>query len=268
MRQARSASIIVVVMLAPVLAAQSTPSQENLAFDVVSIKRNTSGTRGGSVGGVGDRWRMVNVTIAGVILNAYPSRVSELIGAPEWVTSERYDVEARATFTPTLEQQQAMLRAVLAERFKLVAHVESPERPIYNMVFARADRRLGPQLRGIDVDCTTFDRQKPRPDTPAVVAFDMPPCAFKMSASGSVMVVLSGGRTLQSLADTVAGQAGRPVFDRTGLTGHFAFKLEYDGTDGASVFTAMQEQLGLKLEPARGPVEILAVDHIERPTEN
>jgi uncharacterized protein (TIGR03435 family) len=83
-------------------------------------------------------------------------------------------------------------------------------------------------------------------------------------------MMTSGGRTLQSLADSLSPMAGRPVFDKTALAGYYAFTLEHAGlgTDDASLFTALPEQLGLKLEAARGPVEILAIDRIERPTEN
>ena len=258
---------VTMALLAAALGAQSKPAGEaNLAFDVVSVKPNKTGASRASIGGSGERWRMVNVSAAGLILTAYPGRTNELLGAPAWVTSERFDVDARATFEPTPDQERIMLRALLADRFKFVAHVETPERPIYNMVVARADGRLGPQLRRIDIDCATYKRPTLARDQPAD---DPPPCSFRMSA-GDTVTIISGGRTMQSLADSISSGAGRPVFDKTALAGYYAYRLEHAGvgTDGPSLFTAMQEQLGLKLEPTRGPVEILAIDRIERPTEN
>ena len=103
---------------------------------------------------------MVNVPAAGLIRTAYPSPVDDLIGAPAWVISERFDVDARATFEPRAEQERMMLRALLADRFKLAAHYETPERPIYNLVVARADGRLGPQLRRIESSITSSDRRR------------------------------------------------------------------------------------------------------------
>jgi uncharacterized protein (TIGR03435 family) len=254
---------VIAICLASMLWAQ-TPDTANVAFEVLSVKANKTGSGHHEIGGAGRRWTMTNVPAAGLILTAYHGRTDELIGAPGWVTSESFDIDARATFEPTPEQLQVMLRQLLADRFKLAAHYETPERPIYNLVIARSDGRLGPQLHHVDIDCEAYRRGAiVRP--PA----DPMPCSFRMSGGGS-MTMVSGGRTMQSLADTLKGAAGRPVFDKTGLTGYYAFKLEYGGAgpDDLSVFTAVQEQLGLKLEAARGPVEVLVVDHIEHPTEN
>jgi len=267
MRDVLARFVVMVGLFAPVLGAQSKPAEGNLAFDVVSVKPNKTGASRASIGGVGGgRWTMVNVSVAGLILNAYPGRTNELLGAPGWVTSERFDIDARATFEPTRDQERLMLRALLADRFSFTGHMETPERPIYNMVVARADGRLGPQLRRIDIDCATYKRPTPVRDAPVD---DTPPCSYRMSASDKVTII-SGGRTMQSLADVISPGAGRPVFDKTALAGYYAYKLEYAdaGADALSLFTAMQEQLGLKLEPARGPVEILAIDRIERPREN
>ena len=212
---------------------------------------------------------MVNLTVAGLILSAYPTKVSDLVGAPPWVASERFDVDARATFEPTPEQERMMLRALLADRFKLAAHYEVQERPIYNLVVARADRRFGPQLRRIDLDCATYKPQIPTRGTPEPKAADIPTCGYRMSGASTTLTITSGGRNMQSLADAISNAAGRPIFDKTGLTGYYAFTLEFmGGTDGVSIFTALQEQLGLRLEPARGPVDVVVIDRIERPTEN
>ncbi len=260
------ALITVALCSHPAMHAQSAPPP--VEFDAVSIKPNKTSAASAGFGGSGGRWTMANIPASGLILSAYPTLTFELLGAPAWVESERFDVDARAAFEPTAEQKRTMLRALLADRFKFAAHYETQERPIYNLVVARADGRPGRQLRHIDIDCATYKPQIPGGGAPAPSAADPPPCSFRMSG-GSGMLIVSGGRTLQSLADSIAPLAGRPILDKTGLTGYYAFTLESGGFDGGlSIFTALEEQLGLKLEPTRGPVDVLFVDHIERPSEN
>jgi uncharacterized protein (TIGR03435 family) len=245
-------------------SAQTPPTP---AFEVTAVKPNKSGSLSSSIGGSGGRWTMTNGSIAGLILTAYPppTMLPDLLGAPEWVMSERYDVNARATFVPTKEQERTMLRGLLAERFKFMAHYETQERPIYNLVVARADGRLGPQIRHIDIDCASY---KPNTDAARPAASDeVPPCAYAVLGRDTLKIV-SGGRSIQALANLISPQAGRPVFDKTGLTGYYAFTLEDGGFDPSdlSIFTALQEQLGLKLESTKGPVDVLVIDHVEHPT--
>jgi uncharacterized protein (TIGR03435 family) len=256
--------VAVVSTIAVALAAQAPAPP---AFEVASVKLNKSQSLGSSAGSQGERWTMTNGSIAGLILSAYPPSptLDDLPGAPDWVRAERYDVNARATFVPTKEQERTMLQGLLAERFKFVAHYETQERPIYNLVVARADGRLGPQIRHIDLDCDHYKRDPNAP--PTAGPDDVPPCAYAVMGRETLKII-SGGRTMQALADAISYQAGRPVFDKTGLTGFYAFTLEDGGYDpnGLSLFTALQEQLGLRLESTKGPVDILVVDHIERPT--
>ena len=257
------APLFAVLMMSATFSAQSKPPDGGqLTYDVVSIKPNKSRESGGSWGRQpGGRWIMVNTAISAIIGRAYPTKVDELIGAPDWVTSEPYDVEARATFEPTIEQERTMLRALLADRFKLAAHYETRERPIYNLVVARTDRRLGPQLRHVadTIDCATH---KPKNAT------DPPMCGAR-TVAGSTLSFTSGGLRMSSLADMISNYAGRPIVDKTELTGFFELTLQFTpGTEGLPIFTALQEQLGLKFEPARGPLDVVVIDRIERPTEN
>jgi uncharacterized protein (TIGR03435 family) len=266
-----AASLATGVLISSVLLAQ-TPRIDHPAYDVVSVKPNKSGvgdTRSGRHPGGG--WFMVNMATAFLIREAYPTKVDELIGAPEWVMSERFDVDARATFVPTIAQERMMLRALLADRFTFTAHYETRERPIYNLVIARADGRLPAQLRRIEIDCATYKPQ-PRASTPAAAAGDAAICGHRMHGGASGLSILSGGRNMQWLGDMISNAAGRPVLDKTALEGYYTYTLEYTlglaGTDGSSIFTALQEQLGLKLEAARAPLDVVVIDHIERPTEN
>jgi len=259
------------ILISSAVGAQLQPADvAKPTFDVVSIKPNKSGegnTRWGRHPGGG--WFMVNMAAGFVIRTAYPTKIDELVGAPDWAMSDRFDVDARATFVPTVEQERLMLRALLADRFKLAAHYETQERPIFNLVMARADGRLGPQLRRIEIDCATYKRPSPSAGMAQPNVKDAPTCGYRMSGGSTTLSIVSGGRSMQALSDSISNYAGRPIFDKTGLIGYYAFTLEFMGGDnGVSIFTALQEQLGLKLEAARGQVDVVVIDHIERPTEN
>jgi uncharacterized protein (TIGR03435 family) len=181
-----------------------------------------------------------------------------------------------------------MWRALLVERVKLQAHYETRERPGFNLVFAKSDKRLGPDLQPSSLDCTkppeplNFAGQ---PDQKAIEAMAMTRCNPMMIMSASSQSVLSGGISLPILLRTISSAAGRPVADQTGLDGSYSVKLRFarEGplilpggasappapTDEVpSLFTAVQEQLGLKLESATIKGQVLVVDHVERPTEN
>ncbi len=245
------------------LVAQNTPPPPNsLAFEVASIKPNHSLARRASIGWQNHRWLMVNVSAKGLVVSAYPTLLEEIIGEPAWLGSERFDVDARAGFTPTPDQETLLLRALLAERFAFAGHYETVDRPVYNLVLDRADGRLGPQLKGIDIDCAIY-----RAPSAAGATGDVPPCRLSMQA-GNKVTMRSTGRTMASLAENLAGLVSRPVVDQSGLAGYYDFTLEFDdyGVGGLSVFTALREQLGLKLESARAQLQILKIDHIERPT--
>jgi uncharacterized protein (TIGR03435 family) len=170
-----------------------------------------------------------------------------------------------------------MLRSLLAERFELRLHIEDREVPIYALVLGRSDGQFGPNVKRSNLDCAaisaaqTQGRAMPAMTPPSNGA---PLCG--MTQGGTT--VRGGGVSLEFLADSLSGPAGRTVVDRTGLTGLWEFTLirapQQPGAgtaplpDAPSVFTAVQEQLGLRLEPSRGTVQVLVVDHIERPTEN
>jgi uncharacterized protein (TIGR03435 family) len=127
-----------------VTAQEQKPATETKpTFEVASIKRNQSGTTGGGFGEQPNgRWSMVNTAVVSLIRAAYPGRAGELAGAPGWVLTEQYDVNATAGGSPTREQMQLMLQALLADRFKLAVHDETRELPVFALVVARDDRRL------------------------------------------------------------------------------------------------------------------------------
>lgn len=244
-------------------------SAQALTFDAASVKRNLSGdvrVRGGIQGRA---YTAVNMRLDRIIATAYELGVEpRLAGGPEWIRTDRFDIAATIPENATVRQVPAMLRALLAERFRLVAHSETRETPAYALVLARSDRRLGPQLRAATIDCAAE----------AAAGRVVPPAkpgekdlCFSQVDSG----IHGAGQPLSSLARMLSVFAQRAVVDKTGLTGGFDFDLEIPqpstapGTDaGGGVFTALQEQLGLKLEPIQAPLEFIVIDSIEAPAEN
>jgi len=265
----RSAMTAACLLVAVAVGAQSGPG-----FDVATVKPNRDDSARPRIGNEGGgRWQMIKLPIRSLLLSAYPADTSEIVGMPGWVESDTYDVVGKAAADTTYEQQEAMLRTLLAERFKFKGRLESLERPIYSLVLARRDGRLGPQMRKYDGDCDNLGAAQSRGQTleMPLPANGAPPCG--MSFGGNR--ILAGGLSLQILAKNITQAAGRVVFDKTGLPGRYEFTLTYNqnpsaasdpGGDTVTIFTALQEQLGLKLEPDRGPVRVLIVDHIERPT--
>jgi uncharacterized protein (TIGR03435 family) len=207
---------------------------------------------------------MVDGTVLVLVRSAFSDAV-EVIGAPAWASSEHYDVEAKANRVATTAEMEEMLRALLVERFKLVAHYEMREKPTYSLMLARDDGRLGSQLRRYDGDCAAFaddvrqGRERPQMPTPSNGASA---CGYTIGGGG----VVAGGIDMSAVARAMQFYAGRKVIDKTGLAGYFEFTLQMSAD--VPVFTAIREQLALRLEPDRASLPVVVVDHIEHPTEN
>lgn len=271
MTKTPQSTFILSVVATALLWAQQPASP---AFEAVVIKRNTSGSQSMSAGSQpGGLHRVVNAPISTIFGNAYRSESNEVKGAPDWFSTERYDLTARIVGNPTPEQAQALWRDLFAERMKLRAHHETEERPIYHLVLARADGGLGPSIARSGVDCTmrraAQSRGETLPPLPPAGANGLPPCSARTSGG----TLIAAGRNMAYLARSVSGDVGRMVVDKTGLTADYDFTLRFSTQrpgdtspdDTPNIFTALQEQLGLKLLPARGPVDFVVIDHIERP---
>lgn len=243
-------------------------------FEAATIKPNRSGSNSSTVQQrPGGQYVMVNGPISTLLLNAFRPQNTTLVGAPDWVTSDRYDLEARANATTSSDDLRAMLRALLIERLKLSAHLEPREQPVYYLVLARGDGRLGPNIERTTRDCGAVADAtragRPIPElTPPKNGGD--PCGIRSSGGE----ILAGGLTMDVLARNLGNRAGRVVFDRTGLEGYYDLTVHYSAdadratSDAPAFFTALQEQLGLKLEPGRAPLQTLVIEHIERPDGN
>ena len=238
-------------------------------FEVVSIKRDTSGNPAFLLGTVqGAAFSAEGATAAYLIRYAYPADDRTVGNLPSWANTERFVVVGKAAGTPTAVQVRAMVAEVLTTRFQLQMHFEAHDEDVYALVVANPAEGPKPALRKTALDCRAVieaSRQgRPLPET----ANGAPPCG--MRASGGVMDV--GGLDLATIVPMLRSPAGRPVVDRTGLDGEYEFTLRYSvsvagaPSDAPSIFTAIEEQLGLKLLPQRAPLRHVMVDHIERPT--
>jgi uncharacterized protein (TIGR03435 family) len=233
----------------------------DIQFDAASIKENTTGGADGSEGEEPGGYTARNLSVRSLILRAYGLPAFRISGGPSWINSARFDIVARSRNTSTDEGIFAMLRTLLADRFKLRTHTETREQPIYALVLARGDGRLGSALK---------------PSIAACVDARDNPCRMSGSFSPNGGRLSGVGQPLTTLAAQLAKTVNRVVLDRTGLIDRFDFDLTWGPTLAAAaapaapdepppVFTAIQEQLGLRLEPARGPVEMLVIDSAERP---
>lgn len=271
-----AAPVSIGALNAPMLTIQA-PAPGSPAFEVASVKPNNSGEFGGGFGGrPGGQLVVRNYTLWDIIRNAYDLQGFQIVGGPDWIRRDRFDILAKAAGDVPTPQMVRMVRTLLADRFKLVVHTETREIPIYAMVVARSDGRLGPQLHPSTTDCAGFRARGARPPAPQAPG-DRPLCGMR-TLPGRMM---AGGYALVDVARNLSSVAGRSVIDRSGLTGTFDFDLTWTpdqlppgpappnappiDPDGPSLFTAIQEQLGLKLESTRGPVEVLVVDSVEQP---
>lgn len=263
-----------------------------LAFDVASVKPNKSGAeeRYIRIDPSGASLTVVNLQLRELITFAYQIQSFQLEGGPSWITSDRFDILARperavpgtGAFFNGQEPLRMMLRTLLADRFQLVMHKETKELPIFELVLARQDGQPGPQLRPAAVDCAARAAAAARGTPPP--ASSGPPGPGSCGMNMNPVSVRGGGVTLAMLANLLERTVGRLVIDRTGLTGTWDLDVKYTPDrsqippgveppvpidwNGPSLFTALEEQLGLKLQPARGPVEVLVIDSVEQPTPN
>ena len=260
----RVATAIISVSAVGLLAQEP---QRALTFDVTSVKPNTSGEQGGSSSARPGRYVGINVTLRRVMGLAYRP-VQEFAGGPDWINTERFDIEGRSEGTPTQPQMLEMLRALLAERFKLIVHKEVRPMPAFALALARADGTTGPQLRPTN-PCVA---PPPGPDARPSAG---PRCGGFSVGNGSLKG--TGVTMAQLAAELPSATDGRQVIDRTNLTGSFDVTLTWNADalhpgaavqDTASIFAALQEQLGLKLEPITAPIEVIVVDNAERPAAN
>jgi uncharacterized protein (TIGR03435 family) len=261
-------------------------------FDAVSIKSNKSGdNRVGIRPEPGGRLVGTNVTVEMLITLAYSSLMQpiKLIGGPSWIAAEHFDVEAKAASNASMDEMRPMLQAMLADRFRLAVHHETRQLPQYSLVLVK-ETRLGPKLvpHADDSKCIDTPSGPPPPPRPG----EAPPTlcgGFSVGLVQGGIHIASQKVTMGALAGVMTRFVDRTVVDKTGLTGAYDVDLNFTpvetpfppgpggppATTTASdpnapplIFTALQEQLGLKLKPETAPADVLVIDHVEEPSPN
>ena len=225
-------------------APQSTPASAKLPeFEVATIKPNDRTSHGGALAWSQTSRNELKImgSLKTLLKSAYGIEDVQIAGGPKWLDSQLFDIDAKASsLFASPAEMQLMLRALLQQRFKLSTHTDTHSLPVYSLVVAKG----GPKMQRPD----TFSR----------------PAGY---GSGSTMV--RGTLDTDKLAHLLTPVLGRTVIDNTGLHGNYKIDLTWAADDqpsGPSLFTAIQEQLGLKLEPTKGPVETLVIDHAEQPS--
>jgi uncharacterized protein (TIGR03435 family) len=280
-------AVFVGCLLAPASAISQAAPVKTPIFDVVSIRRNVAGT--GSCGPqqmqptpVG--FHMTNCPLILALVAAYAPKDGpdlgfalndRLIGMPDWLTSERYDIDARIAeadldqwHKPEVQKEmlRTMLQSLLSDRCKLAVHREMKDKSVYELIVGKS----GPKLKLAE----STDAEAIRVKHPGAVAI---PGSTGMFAPGPTpgSVALFGG-SMDTLALLLSQPAGRPVVNKTGLTGRYDVELEMGRpspaaqgeSDTESIFSIVQYRLGLKLESQKNEVEVLVIDHMERPSQN
>jgi uncharacterized protein (TIGR03435 family) len=230
-----------------VVAAQAPQPGDAVAFDVTSVKLNKSGSQSSGMHTGNGNLIANNISVRELIWTAYRLQDFQLVSVPGWVESDRFDVAARSEGRSTPDQFREKLQRLLADRFKLTAHRETRQSGVYNLVLAKRDRKIGDGIR----------RSVCEPG--------------KCDGTNTNNLVLRGdGITLDRFAEWLSQRVSRVVHNKTNLDGAYDIDLAWSNDPAVdpshpSLLTALQEQLGLKLESTKGPVDVLVIDHVEQP---
>jgi uncharacterized protein (TIGR03435 family) len=241
-----SGSLLYVTLAAATVGAQSAAP----SFEVAVIKENKSGSQNSSNRTAGERYSATNVSLISMLRTAYGVQEFQIAGYPGWAEVDKFDVEAKMPTGANVRDFPLMLQSLLADRFKLAVHREPRQSPIYTLVVTKEGAKLAPG--------------------------DPSKCGGSSCGLNATPTEIVGENvTMTQLAARLSRSIGTHVVDGTGLTGTYDFKVSWLPDDrfvgrGASanptLFTAIQEQLGLRLQSGRGPVDTLVVDRAEKPT--
>lgn len=299
----QSAAVFVIAMVPVVAGAQQflaappgAPVDPNTRFEVVAIKAGEGGLV--TMRSTPGHFEALNVPLGVLLRQALQKSDYQIVGLQGWIDTERYSIRSTMAESVPLTASTTMLLNLLKDRFQLVTHVETRELPIFNLVIARTDGRLGPDLKRTPAECVATIEERiaaakaatgrggPPPLPPLGDPNGPPPCGLQRMGVG---LIAGSGRAIADLVPILADLVSRPVSDKTALTGMYDFSLKFApesaGSPGIlrllglggppptatdpnapSLIAALQEQLGLKLEGARGPLEVVVIDKFEKPT--
>ena len=282
-------AVLLVVMACAVLGQSDTSPR----FEVASVKPVT--TTDPRLIGIsprpGGRLHAENAPLRLLMQNAYGVQTYQISGGPGWVQSDGYDIEAKGDANASRAQVFLMLRSLLVDRFQLKIHHETKELPVYTLTVAKNGPKLPQPKEG---SCITIDTSAPLPPPPAPGQAPTIPCGSPMVMMRPSGLQMQGGKVpMAEFIRVLSMLMGRPILDKTGYTQAFDVGLEFtpdettaglprgggpgdagnpapaaDPSAPPSIFAAIQEQLGLKLESTKGPVDVLVIDRVERPTGN
>ena len=257
------------------VSSAAAAAQQSASFEAASVKRHV-GPGGGFLGRQpGGRFTADGVSLRDLIVFAYDVQTYQIVGGPDWLDKERWDIKATGAHG-TPEDELIALQQLLADRFSLLVRRGTRELPIFALVVARTDGRLGPQLQRSATDCAALKAEAART---RVVPQGISGVCYVRGRVGSIQM---GGSRIADFVERLSERLQRTVVDRTSLAGPWDLTLTYTpepsqiapgavspGTElsfdpnGPSIFTAMQEQLGLRLDAARAPMTVLAVERAE-----
>ena len=288
------ASLFVITIIVNIGAQAPIPPKADAqpAFAVVSVTPSAPSPDGrmfvDSGARPGGQWFAQNTEFISILRSAYTAFAlpGQIVGGPDWVRTARFDINARAEGNPAADVMTEMLKRLLADRFSLKVHTEPREVDVYALVLARPDGRLGPGIKPSTKDCQAVEdaRKKaassgvpPTPSAPRPGA--RPECGMVSMSMNCVQRLATDGQPVSLIATVIQSTAGRPVVDRTGLSGRWDIELNFACAAGlqtasdrpdapVSVFTAVQEQLGLRLEARKEKMDVLVIDSVEMPRPN
>jgi uncharacterized protein (TIGR03435 family) len=295
-----------VVLLGLLSSAAFAQVPANPSFEVASVKSNRTEAPattlfplgpGDAYAANGGRFRATNQPLVTYLRFAYRLGPADLLDLPKWVYNERFDIEARANGEPPKDQMRVMMRSLLMDRFKLVVHTEQRVQAIYDLELAKPGQ-TGPQLRAhqtddtcvapIEPELTTRSPSQPGRRSPSVFQLPTLPCGSRgfvtIGNPGDRVRIVGNGEPMDRIAQTLRSPAtgiDRHIRDRTELSGTFDLSLEWSVvSDTVQAPVALQDdipprflealrtQLGLTLKSTKGPVDVVVVDQVERPTED
>lgn len=276
--------LLMVAISTVAVSGRGQLSPGSSGFDVASIRPTNNPGGRALIQATSGQLAMTNLTLQRLILIAYDIQDDQLVGDPGWIDSASYDIQAKSDGNPSVQQMEgAMLQSLLQDRFRLTVHRATRLVPVYRLSTAKGGPRLQPSKEG---SCTPYMKDSPPPPP------GEPPlryCGLHAAVNGLNRTLDGKGVTMTELAASLSraytAALGRNVIDGTGLTGQYDIHLEWSmdlptaasddagkstspGLQSPSIFTALEEQLGLRLESAKGPVEVVVIDHIEKPSEN